>query len=83
GWKNRTLRRVYFFARWHCGKHRKMNKILEIDQHNLMAHLEAGVMLKEFYHALKTRKFFFPPHFGEESATIGAWSAQMLAVQGQ
>jgi len=49
----------------------KMNKICEIDQNNLMAHLEAGVTLKEFYQALKTKKLFFPPHPGEESATIG------------
>ncbi|HOL35545.1 MAG TPA: FAD-binding oxidoreductase [bacterium] len=49
----------------------KINKILEIDQNNLMAHLESGVTLKEFYQALKIRKLFFPPHPGEESATIG------------
>ncbi|MCX7705348.1 MAG: FAD-binding oxidoreductase [bacterium] len=49
----------------------RLNKILEIDETNLMATLQAGVTLKDFYSALRMRKLFFPPHPGEESATIG------------
>ena len=49
----------------------RMNNIIEIDEKNLMVIIEAGVSLKEFYSALKTKKLFFPPHPGEESATIG------------
>ncbi|MCM8825473.1 MAG: FAD-binding oxidoreductase, partial [Candidatus Omnitrophica bacterium] len=49
----------------------KMNRIIEIDEKNLMTTVEAGVSLKEFYSALEDRKLFFPPHPGEESATIG------------
>ncbi|MBN1444810.1 MAG: FAD-binding oxidoreductase [Candidatus Omnitrophica bacterium] len=49
----------------------KMNRILEVDTENLMAEMEAGVSLEEFYTAIKEKKMFFPPHPGEESATIG------------
>jgi len=49
----------------------KMKNIVEIDEENLMVTLEAGVTLKEFYSEIKKKKLFFPPHPGEESATIG------------
>ncbi|MFH0796039.1 MAG: FAD-binding oxidoreductase [Candidatus Omnitrophota bacterium] len=49
----------------------KMNRILEIDPENLMVSLESGVTLKEFYTKLKEKSLFFPPHPGEESATVG------------
>lgn len=49
----------------------RMNKIIEIDENNLMVTLQAGVTLRDFYSALKGKKLFFPPHPGEESATIG------------
>jgi len=49
----------------------KMNRIVEIDTGNLMAEMEAGVALREFYAAIKGHKMFFPPHPGEESATVG------------
>ena len=49
----------------------RMNRILEIDRGNLMAVLEPGVTLREFYAVLKKEKLFFPPHPGEESAMIG------------
>lgn len=48
-----------------------MNKIIEIDQANLMAVMEAGVTLMQFYEELKKKNLFFPPHPGEESAMIG------------
>jgi len=49
----------------------RMNRIVEIDRENLMAVCEAGVTLREFYQRLRQEKLFFPPHPGEESATIG------------
>ncbi|MCM8759691.1 MAG: FAD-binding oxidoreductase [Candidatus Omnitrophica bacterium] len=49
----------------------RMNKVTDIDENNLMVTLQAGVTLKNFYSALKEKKLFFPPHPGEESATIG------------
>lgn len=49
----------------------KMNRIVDIDTGNLMAEMEAGVTLKDFYASLKGQKMFFPPHPGEESATVG------------
>jgi len=48
-----------------------MNKLLEIDCENLMAVAEPGLTLKEFYENIEKAGFFFPPHPGEESATIG------------
>jgi len=49
----------------------RMNRILEIDTENLMVTAEAGLTLRDFYAALKERRLFFPPHPGEESATLG------------
>ncbi len=49
----------------------RMNQIIEIDETNLMVTLQAGTTLRDFYSSIKSRKLFFPPHPGEESATIG------------
>ncbi|HPZ07993.1 MAG TPA: FAD-binding oxidoreductase [Candidatus Eremiobacteraeota bacterium] len=49
----------------------KMNKFLELDEENLMATMEAGVTLMKFHQTLQEKNLFFPPHPGEESATIG------------
>lgn len=49
----------------------RMNKIIEIDEKDMMVTIEAGTTLREFYSSLKGKKLFFPPHPGEESATIG------------
>jgi glycolate oxidase len=49
----------------------KMNKVLEVDTANLMAVVEAGTTLTDFYAAIESAGFFFPPHPGDESATIG------------
>ena len=49
----------------------RMNRIIEVDQDNLMAVVEAGVRLGDFYQAVGEKNLFFPPHPGEESAMIG------------
>lgn len=49
----------------------KMNQILEIDEDNQMATVEAGVTLMDFYKNVEEAGLFFPPHPGEESAMIG------------
>jgi glycolate oxidase len=49
----------------------KMKKVIEVDPDNLMAVVEAGASLTEFYAAIESAGFFFPPHPGDESATIG------------
>jgi glycolate oxidase len=48
-----------------------MNRILEIDKENLMAIVEPGVMLMDFYREVEKDGLFFPPHPGDETATIG------------
>jgi len=48
-----------------------MNRILEIDENNQMAVVEAGVRLMDFYKAVEEAGLFFPPHPGDESAMIG------------
>jgi glycolate oxidase len=48
-----------------------MKKVLEVDTENLMAVVEAGVPLMEFYKKVEEVGLFFPPHPGEESAHIG------------
>ncbi len=52
-----------------------MNRIIEIDKDNMMATVEAGVSLMEFYKAVEEEGFFFPPHPGEDSAFIGGAAA--------
>ena len=49
----------------------KMNRVVEIDKGNLMAVVEPGVMLLDFYPKVKEAGLFFPPHPGDESATFG------------
>jgi len=49
----------------------KMKRIIEVDQENQMAVVEAGVTLKDFYEAVEEAGLFFPPHPGEESAMFG------------
>lgn len=48
-----------------------MNRVLEMDNDNQMAVVEAGVTLMDFYQAVEEAGLFFPPHPGEESAMIG------------
>jgi glycolate oxidase len=49
----------------------RMKRIIEIDTANLMAVVEAGVTLKEFYEAIEGSGLLFPPHPGDEGAQIG------------
>lgn len=48
-----------------------MNHIIEIDSDNQMVIAEPGVRLMDFYEAVEKENLFFPPHPGDESATIG------------
>ncbi|MTI94592.1 MAG: FAD-binding protein [Firmicutes bacterium] len=48
-----------------------MNRILEIDQDNLMAVVEPGVLLMELAKAVSEQGLLYPPDPGEKSATIG------------
>jgi len=49
----------------------RMNKIIEIDKHNQMAVVEAGVTLTDFYGSVEEEGLFFTHHPGEESAFMG------------
>jgi glycolate oxidase len=49
----------------------KMKKVLEIDKENMMATVEAGISLSEFYKEIEKYDLYFPPHPGAESAHIG------------
>lgn len=49
----------------------KMNRILEIDQENLMAVVEPGVLLMELQNSVEALDLFYPPDPGEKTATIG------------
>ncbi|NQT27101.1 FAD-binding oxidoreductase [candidate division KSB1 bacterium] len=48
-----------------------MQHIIEIDAQNLTATVESGLMLMDFYPAIEQKGLFFPPHPGDESATVG------------
>ena len=49
----------------------RMNRVLEIDRKNLIAVVEAGVRLMEFYPSVESEGLFFPPHPGDETACFG------------
>jgi len=49
----------------------RMNRILEIDEENYVAVVEAGVVLANLYKAVEARGFYYPIYPGEESATVG------------
>jgi len=49
----------------------RMNRILEIDEENCVAVVEAGVTLADFYKAVEARGLYYPIYPGEESATVG------------
>lgn len=49
----------------------RMNRVLEIDEDNLMARVEPGVLLMDFAKAVSARGLMYPPDPGEKSATIG------------
>lgn len=49
----------------------KMNRILEIDEVNFTATVEAGVLLTTIHQAVEARGFLYAPDPGEKTATIG------------
>ena len=49
----------------------EMKSILEIDKENMMAVVEAGLTLTDFYDKVEEAQLFFPPHPGEEGAQFG------------
>ena len=49
----------------------RMKKVLEIDQRNMTATLEPGVILMEFPRYLEDTGLFYPPDPGEKTATLG------------
>lgn len=49
----------------------RMNRILEIDEENLMAVVEPGVLLMDLQRAVEARGLFYAPDPGEKTATIG------------
>lgn len=49
----------------------KMNRILEIDEENHVAVVEAGVVLSDLYKAVEAHGLCYPIYPGEESATVG------------
>jgi len=49
----------------------RMNRILEIDEKNFVAVVEAGTILADFSKAVEAHELYYPIYPGEESATIG------------
>ncbi len=49
----------------------RMNQILEVDQQNLMAVVQPGVILMEFQKFVEDQGLFYPPDPGEKTATLG------------
>lgn len=49
----------------------KMNKILNLDDKNLVLEVEPGVLLMDIYDYVESRGYFYAPDPGEKSATIG------------
>jgi glycolate oxidase len=48
-----------------------MNRILEIDEENLMAVVEPGVLIMDLHQETEKRGLLYPPDPGQESGTIG------------
>lgn len=49
----------------------RMNKIIEIDENNLMAVVEPGVLISEVHEATEKLGLYYPPDPGQESGSIG------------
>ena len=49
----------------------RMNRVLEIDEGNFVATVEAGVTLSDLYQQVEARGFTYPLYPGEMEATIG------------
>jgi glycolate oxidase len=49
----------------------RMNRILELDEENLVLTVEPGVLLMDIYSYIEPKGYFYAPDPGEKSATIG------------
>lgn len=49
----------------------RMKRVLEVDEKNMTATVEPGVLLMEFPKALEGTELFYPPDPGEKTATMG------------
>lgn len=49
----------------------KMNRIMALDEHNMVLTVESGVLLMDIADYLGPTNLFYPPDPGEKSATIG------------
>lgn len=49
----------------------KMNKIVEIDEENMIATVEPGILLMDLTKAVAEKGLMYPPDPGEKSATVG------------
>lgn len=49
----------------------RLNKVVEVDGRNQMVTVEAGATLAALYEAVEEAQLFFPPHPGDEGATVG------------
>jgi glycolate oxidase len=49
----------------------RMNRIIEIDEDNLMATVEPGVLISEVHEATEKLGLYYPPDPGQESGSIG------------
>ncbi len=49
----------------------KMNRILEVDEENMTATVEPGVLLMDFSAHVLNKNLFYPPEPGEKTATLG------------
>ena len=49
----------------------KMNRVIEVDEENFVAVVEAGVTLSDLYKAVESKGLYYPLYPGELSACIG------------
>lgn len=49
----------------------RMNRILELDEENLLLTVEPGVILMDLYQFVEAKGLYYPPNPGEKSASIG------------
>ena len=49
----------------------RLNRIVDVDVHNLTITVEAGVTLNQLYQEVEKTGLFFPPHPGDEGAFVG------------
>jgi len=53
----------------------RMKRVLEMDTRNMIATVEAGILLTDFAKALEGTGLFYPPDPGEKTATLGGNSS--------